>query len=187
MTRRLIALWLAMMLVPGTALAQGAPWAKLDMATADGQPMAPASLAGRVVLIVNVASFCTFTPQYADLQLIHTRYAERGLVVLGVPCNQFGGQEPGTERQIRNFCETRYGVTFPLLTKQDVNGTTRSPLYTWLVSQGPGDGRDIGWNFEKFLVGRNGRILGRFPSHIQPDDPRMIAAIELALDQPVNL
>lgn len=177
----LLALALAV-LVGTPALAATTPWGKVDLVAADGTPMAPETLSGRVVLVVNVASFCTFTPQYADLQALHERYAARGFVVVGVPCNQFGGQEPGTDKQIRNFCETRYGVTFPLLAKQDVNGPTRSPLYRWLVDSSTGGGRDVGWNFEKFLVGRGGGVLGRFPSHVQPDDPRVIAAIELALD-----
>lgn len=180
--RRLVAGLLAVLAVSGTARA--ADVAIASLAGADGKAVLDGALAGRVVLVVNVASFCTFTPQYADLQTLYERYAPKGLVVVGVPSNQFGGQEPGSDREIRNFCESRYGVTFPILAKQDVNGPQRSPLYRFLVASTVGGGRDVGWNFEKFLLGRTGQVIGRFPSHVEPDDPRVVAAIEMALSGP---
>ncbi|HMV68814.1 MAG TPA: glutathione peroxidase [Myxococcota bacterium] len=156
----------------------------MTLAALDGAPLDPGLLRGKVVLVVNVASFCGYTPQYSELQAVYERYRERGLVVLGVPCNQFGEQEPGSNTEIRNFCSTRYAVTFPMLQKQDVNGPGRSPLYGYLVDHAPRPGRDIGWNFEKFLVGRDGRVLARFTSQTTPLDPTVIAAIELALGKP---
>jgi glutathione peroxidase len=163
--------------------AQAAPntLASLHLTTLDGSELSSASLAGKVVLVVNVASFCSYTPQYSSLQTLYDRFKARGLVVLGVPCNQFAGQEPGSASEIASFCSTRYGVAFPMLAKQDVNGATRSPLYQWLVSSPAGGGRDVGWNFEKFLVDRTGRVIGRFGSHVVPLDPTLIAAIDLAL------
>ena len=159
-----------------------ASWASLQLVRGDGRPFDVSQLEGRVVLFVNVASFCSYTVQYADLEALWQRYKDRGLVVVGVPSNQFGGQEPGTDAEIRSFCSTRYGVTFPLLTKQDVNGDTRSPLYRWLVTNTPGgQARDIGWNFEKFVIGRNGEVVSRFPSYVVPTDPKLRAVIEYAL------
>jgi glutathione peroxidase len=153
----------------------------LRLTTLDGSEFTAASLEGKVVLVVNVASFCSYTPQYASLQTLYDRFKSRGFVVLGVPCNQFAGQEPGSASEIASFCSTRYGVAFPMLAKQDVNGDTRSALYQWLVNSQAGGGRDVGWNFEKFLVGRNGRVIGRFGSHVVPLDPTLVAAIDFAL------
>ena len=102
-------------------------------------------------------------------------------MVIGVPCNQFGSQEPGSDQEIKNFCSTRFGVTFPMLSKQEVNGSARSALYAWLVGSKAGASRDVGWNFEKFLVGRNGEVVARFASHVVPNDPSLRAAIEYAL------
>ncbi len=133
------------------------------------------------MLVVNVASFCTYTPQYSGLQQLWREYGDKGLLVLGVPCNQFGGQEPGSNREIKNFCSSMYGVTFPLLQKQHVNGRSRSKLYKYLVASKAGGGEDIGWNFEKFLIGKQGEVIARFPSYMSPADPRFLAAIELAL------
>lgn len=175
--------WLAALCVaPITAQAvEAKSLSAIDLKTIDGKPVDDAVLKGKVVLFVNVASFCGYTPQYGDLQQLYERFTTRGLVVVGVPCNQFGGQEPGTATEIKNFCETTYGVTFPLLSKQDVNGPERSPLYRYLVSSEAGAGRDVGWNFEKFLVGRDGQVIGRFSSNTTPRDPALLAAIEIAL------
>ena len=129
---------------------------------------------GSVVLVVNVASRCGNTPQYAGLQSLFDTYADRGLVVLGVPCNQFGGQEPGTAAEIEEFCRTGYDVTFPLTAKVEVNGPGRHPLYRELI----GDGPDIAWNFEKFLVGPDGEVAARFGPKVQPQDERLVAAVE---------
>lgn len=164
-----------------SAVAAPAEWSSLHMVMSDGKPASEDLLRGRVVLFVNVASYCSYTVQYSALEAIYRRYQAQGLVIVGVPSNQFGSQEPGSDKEIHNFCSTRYGVTFPLLTKQDVNGEQRSDLYDWLVASKPGANRPIGWNFEKFLVGRGGEVVGRFPSHIVPDDPQLTTAIEYAL------
>ncbi len=136
---------------------------------------------GKVLLVVNVASKCGYTPQYSALEALYEKYKDKGLTVLGFPCNQFGGQEPGTNEEIKKFCTSHYEVTFPLFDKIEVNGTGRHPLYTTLTgkdSPGPGD---IKWNFTKFLVGRDGKILQRFESKVKPDSPEMVQAIEAAL------
>ena len=142
-----------------------------------------AGLRGRAVLIVNVASRCGLTPQYAGLQKLADAYAEQGLVVLGVPCNQFAGQEPGSAADIAEFCEVNYGVTFPLTEKVEVNGAGRHPLYAALteVADDTGYSGDIRWNFEKFLIGPDGTVLARFAPQTAPDDPGLVAAVERAL------
>jgi glutathione peroxidase len=127
-----------------------------------------------VVLVVNVASRCGLTPQYAGLEALYEKYADRGLVVLGVPCNQFAGQEPGAAAEIEEFCQVNYGVTFPLTAKVDVNGPGRHPLYKELV----GSGDDISWNFEKFVVAPGGEVVARFDPRTEPADDRVIAAVE---------
>ena len=139
--------------------------------------------AGKVAIVVNVASKCGLTPQYAGLEKLYETYHPRGLEVLGFPCNQFAGQEPGSDAEVQEFCELRYGVSFPLFSKIDVNGATRHPLYAWLSAEdaapeGPGD---IKWNFCKFVVGRDGRVVARFAPTTAPDNPAFIAAIEQAL------
>lgn len=135
------------------------------------------------LLIVNVASRCGLTPQYGVLEDLAKSYGPRGLTVVGVPCNQFMGQEPGSADEIATFCSTTYGVTFPLLEKSDVNGDGRIPLYDALTvaRDADGDAGDIQWNFEKFLVGRDGDVLARFRPRTEPDAPEVIAAIEAAL------
>ncbi|MFM1842641.1 MAG: glutathione peroxidase [Cyanobacteriota bacterium] len=148
-----------------------------NLTTLDGTPLNPEVLANKVVLFVNVASKCGLTPQYNGLVELDKTYGDRGLVIVGVPCNQFGGQEPGTPEEIKSFTQTKYDVEFTLLEKQDVNGANRSPLYQFLV----GDGEDIGWNFGKFLVGRDGAVVGRFDPKTPPDDATLKAAIEAAL------
>jgi len=148
-----------------------------SLTTLEGTPLSEDLLANKVVLFVNVASKCGLTPQYEGLVALHKAYGDRGLVVVGVPCNQFGAQEPGTPEEIKTFAETNYSVDFTLLEKQDVNGGTRSPLYQFLVKDGP----DIGWNFGKFLVGRDGEVAARFEPTTPPDDPEIKAAIEKAL------
>jgi glutathione peroxidase len=132
---------------------------------------------GQAVLVVNVASRCGMTPQYAGLQSLHDTYADRGLVVLGVPCNQFGGQEPGTAAQIDDFCSVNYGVTFPLTEKAEVNGPGRHPLYQELIA----DGGDISWNFEKFVVAPDGTVAARFGPQTEPQDGQLVAVIEKLL------
>jgi glutathione peroxidase-family protein len=148
-----------------------------NLTTLDGTPLSPDEIDGKVVLFVNVASKCGLTPQYSGLVELDKAYGDRGLVIIGVPCNQFGAQEPGTPDEIKDFTKTKYDVDFTLLEKQDVNGANRSPLYQYLV----GDGPDIGWNFGKFLVGRDGSVVARFEPQTAPDDADLKAAIESAL------
>ncbi len=148
-----------------------------NLTTLDGTPVAPEALTNKVVLFVNVASQCGLTPQYSGLVELDKAYGDKGLVIIGVPCNQFMEQEPGTPEEIKEFTKTKYDVEFTLLEKQDVNGPNRSPLYQFLV----GDGPDIEWNFGKFLMGRDGSILERFDPKTVPDDAQLKAAIEKAL------
>jgi len=138
---------------------------------------------GTATLIVNVASRCGLTPQYEGLERLHERYAGRGFTVLGVPCNQFGGQEPGTADQIAEFCSTTYGVTFPMTEKVDVNGEHRHPLYARLVDTPDASGHtgDIRWNFEKFLIGPGGEVAARFAPQTQPESAEIVTAIEAAI------
>jgi glutathione peroxidase len=131
-------------------------------------------LEGQVVLLVNVASQCGLTPQYSGLQQLYTELKDQGFTVLGLPCNQFGAQEPGSEDEIVQFCETKFGVEFPLTGKIDVNGDDRHPLYVWLTAGFPGD---IEWNFEKFLVNRDGEVVKRYPPATTPDDKGLLQDI----------
>jgi len=142
-----------------------------------GQDTSLAEFKGKTLLVVNVASACGLTPQYEGLQALHAQYAERGLAVLGFPCNQFGAQEPGSEEEIQQFCSSRFGVEFPLFSKIEVNGPKRHPLYQFLI----GDGEDISWNFEKFLIDDKGQTIARFSPRTAPDDPELVSAIEQAL------
>lgn len=138
---------------------------------------------GSPALLVNVASRCGLTPQYAALEQVHAQYAERGFTVVGIPCNQFGEQEPGTSGEITEFCSTTYGVTFPMTEKLDVNGTGRHELYDELVQVADESGTtgDITWNFEKFLLAGDGSVVARFPPTVVPDDPQLTEAIEQLL------
>ena len=152
-----------------------------QLKTLAGETISLSELKGRVILFVNVASRCGLTPQYKGLVALQASRRSKGLTVIGVPCNQFGRQEPGTAQDIQNFCTTRYGVDFPLLEKQNVNNPERSDLYEWLVNSPAGGGQNIGWNFEKFLVGRDGNVLQRFQPTTAPDDAALVAAIDGAL------
>lgn len=147
----------------------------------DGNDLPLAPFKGRVLLLVNVASKCGLTPQYAGLEQLQQDYQARGFSVLGLPCNQFAGQEPGSTEDIQTFCSSTYGVSFPLSAKLDVNGPDRHPLYTLLAGEGAEFPGEITWNFEKFLVGKDGRVLARFAPRTTPDDPALIQAIEQAL------
>jgi len=148
-----------------------------------GKPLALTEFQDRLLLVVNVASRCGLTPQYAGLEALHERYAERGFSVLGVPCNQFHGQEPGTAEEIAEFCSTTYGVTFPMTEKVEVNGEHRHPLYARLVGAPDAGGYtgDIRWNFEKFLVTPGGEVRARFSPQVTPEDGTLVGAIEAAL------
>ncbi len=155
----------------------------VDINNLDGSPADLHDFEGKATLIVNVASKCGLTPQYEQLEKIHEAYAGRGFSVLGVPCNQFLGQEPGTADEIATFCSTTYGVTFPLLEKVEVNGDGRHPLYETLTAVPDADGQagDIQWNFEKFLVGPDGQVVARFRPTVLPDAPEVVEAIEANL------
>ncbi len=154
-----------------------------QMKSLDGKEVNLADYRGKVVLLVNVASECGATPQYAGLQSLYQRHKEQGLVVLGFPCNQFGGQEPGDAAKIREFCTREYSVTFPMFAKINVNGKQAAPLYQFLTSKetNPQFAGPIGWNFEKFLIGKDGSVIGRFGTSVEPDDPQLTSAIEQAL------
>jgi len=149
----------------------------------DGQPASLRDYEGKVLLIVNVASKCGLTPQYEGLERLHEKFAERGFAVLGFPCNQFGGQEPGTADEIATFCSATYGVTFPMFEKIDVNGDDRHPLYAQLseLTDASGHTGDIRWNFEKFLVDRDGTPVTRLSPMAEPDSDEVITAIESLL------
>ena len=157
------------------------PLSSLKLVGLNGQAVSSDVVDGKVVLVVNTASRCGYTRQYDGLQKLYATYQAKGLMVLGAPCNQFGSQEPGTAEEIAKFCKRNFGVEFQMLQKQDVNGTARSPLYNYLVSSPAGKGKDIRWNFEKFLVGRDGAVIARFPSSTSPDSSELIKAIENAL------
>ncbi|MFE7803269.1 glutathione peroxidase [Streptomyces sp. NPDC057430] len=154
----------------------------IPLRTLSGDPISLADYRDRAVLVVNVASKCGLTPQYAGLERLQKEYGDRGFTVLGVPCNQFLGQEPGSAEEIQTFCSTSYGVTFPLLEKTDVNGAARHPLYAELtrIADAEGEAGDVQWNFEKFLIGRDGRIT-RFRPRTEPEAPEVVAAIEAVL------
>jgi glutathione peroxidase len=155
----------------------------VDMDALNGGPAELDRCRGQVVLVVNVASRCGMTPQYAALQELYDAHRDRGLVVLGVPCNQFAGQEPGTADEIQEFCQANYGVTFPLTEKVEVNGPGRHPLYAGLVDTADEDGYtgDIRWNFEKFVIAPDGEVAARFAPQTDPLNERLVAAVEKLL------
>ncbi|AKJ12547.1 glutathione peroxidase [Streptomyces incarnatus] len=155
----------------------------VEIGALQGGPADLAQYAGKAVLVVNVASKCGLTPQYTGLEKLQERYAARGFTVLGVPCNQFLGQEPGTAEEIAEFCSATYGVTFPLTEKVEVNGEGRHPLYERLVGFADAEGHsgDIRWNFEKFLIGRDGTVVARFSPQTEPEADAVVAAIEAQL------
>ena len=151
----------------------------------DGAATPLSSFKGKVVLLVNVASKCGFTPQYAGLEAVYEKYKDRGLVIVGIPANNFASQEPGTEEEIKKFCSSKYNVTFPMMAKVSVLGDDETPLYKFLTdkSANPQIGGDIKWNFTKFLFDRNGKPVARFEPNVTPDSPQVQAAIESALGQ----
>jgi glutathione peroxidase len=149
----------------------------------DGPPVSLGSYRGKVLLLVNVASKCGYTPQYAGLESLYKKYQDRGLVIVGIPANNFASQEPGTNAEIKTFCHNKYDVTFPMMSKVSVLGEDKAPLYTFLTdkSVNPEIGGDIKWNFTKFLFDRNGKPVARFEPAVTPDSPQVTAAIEAAL------
>lgn len=177
--RRLILLTFLLMasLIPG----QAAPLHEIALQDIDGKATTLAPFKGRVLLIVNVASECGYTRQYEGLEALFRKYQAKGLTVLGFPCNQFGGQEPGSNADIKQFCSTTFKVTFPLFAKIEVNGANRHPLYAALAGKDSPFPGNIKWNFGKFLIGRDGRIVRRFDSGAEPDSAEVIRAVEAAL------
>ncbi|HET9620445.1 MAG TPA: glutathione peroxidase [Kofleriaceae bacterium] len=151
--------------------------------TLDGKATKLADFRGKALLLVNVASKCGLTPQYTQLEALHERLAGKGFTVIGFPCNQFGKQEPGTAQEIQTFCATKYGVTFPMMEKIEVNGAGRHPIYQELtqIADDGGTKGDIRWNFEKFVVSADGAKITRFDPEVSPDDPKVIAAIQAGL------
>ena len=149
----------------------------------DGQPTSLSTFKGKVVLLVNVASRCGYTPQYTALEAVYEKYKDRGLVIVGVPANNFGGQEPGTNQEIKTFCTAKYNVTFTMMAKVSVKGKDIAPLYQFLTDKNanPQTGGEIGWNFTKFLIGPDGQVIARFDSAVTPDSKEVTSAIEKAL------
>lgn len=166
-------------LAAGSVLA--GPLADIPFKNAKGEETSLKAYSGKVVLIVNVASQCGNTPQYAGLEALQKQFGDKGFTVIGFPCNDFGGQEPGTLPEIQTFCEVNYKVTFPLMDKIHVKGAEQAPLYAALTGPGAKFPGDVDWNFGKFLIGRDGEVLARFAAGVKPEDPTVIAAIEAAL------
>ncbi len=153
---------------------------EFKMKDIEGKEVKLSEFKDKVVLIVNVASKCGATPQYEQLQALSDKYSEKGLVVVGVPCNQFGGQEPGSEKDIKEFCSTKYKVTFPMMSKVDVNGDKEDPLYKFLKAHA--ESKDnVKWNFEKFVIGKDGKVVGRFGTKTKPDADEVVSVIEAEL------
>ena len=156
----------------------------------DGNDFDLSKLKGKVVLFVNVASECGYTPQYEGLQQLYSRYEKDGLVIVGIPSNEFGNQEPGSDADIKKFCTTRYKVTFPMMSKAVIKGKDQIPLYKVLTEATPnakGEVVQVGWNFEKFLVGRDGKVVGRFKSAVAPDSAELTKAIKAELEKPAGM
>jgi glutathione peroxidase len=190
MPRRLLVTMCGVMMAAVAGLAFAADSAKetpqvlqFKTKSLDGKEVDLSKYKGKVLLIVNTASHCGFTPHYKDLETLHEKYAKEGLAVLGFPCNQFGRQEPGSAQEIQDFCTSKYQVKFDLFEKIDVNGKNQAPLYKWLESADatPSDPGKVKWNFEKFLVGRDGKVIARFRSPVNPRAPQVVEAIETAL------
>jgi glutathione peroxidase len=183
MTRSLIPVVLGMLFF--ASVISGADKNVFDymLNTIDGQPAPLSAYKGKVIMLVNVASRCGFTPQYTALEAIYERYKARGFVIIGIPANNFGSQEPGTNQEIKTFCQSKYSVTFPMMSKVSVKGDDKTPLYQYLTdkSANPKTGGDIQWNFTKFLVGPDGKIIARFEPKVTPDSPEVTGAIEQAL------
>ena len=180
---RKLSLILAMCVVCAFASAATGSIYDFNLKTIDGQPTTLKAYQGKVVLLVNVASKCGFTPQYAGLEALYEKYKDRGLVIVGVPANNFAQQEPGTNEEIKTFCSRKYNVTFPMMAKVSVLGDDKTPLYAFLTGKDtdPKFGGDIKWNFTKFLFDRKGNPVARFEPNVTPDSPEVTAAVESAL------
>ena len=177
--RHRIYLTIGVLLIMATSLFAGSGVYTFSLNSIDGKPAPLADYKGKVVLLVNVASECGYTPQYRALEAIYEKYKDHGLVILGFPANNFGGQEPGTNEEIKTFCTRKYSVTFPMYAKISVKGANQAPLYGYLTKEtGAGIAGDIQWNFTKFLVDREGKVVQRFEPAVAPDSKEMTAAIE---------
>jgi len=172
---------IATLCVMNTLAASASSLYEIPIKDIDGKNTSLKAYKGKVILIVNVASKCGLTPQYQSLEGLQEKYKDKGFTVLGFPCNQFGGQEPGTNEEIKQFCSSKYNVSFPLFDKIEVNGPKRHPLYVALAGQESPYPGDIKWNFNKFLIGRDGTIIKRFEPRTKPDAPEVTEAIEAAL------
>jgi glutathione peroxidase len=176
-------LFLSLVIFAGVAMAGDRSIYDFTMNSIDGKPTSLSNFKGKVVLLVNVASRCGYTPQYTALESVYEKYKGRNFVIVGIPANNFGGQEPGTNEEIKTFCSTKYNVTFPMMAKVSVQGDDITPLYQYLTdkSVNPATGGEIQWNFTKFLVGVDGKIVARFEPKITPDSTEVTTAIEKAL------
>ena len=167
-----------------TPLFAGSSVYDFSLPSINGQPTSLSSYKGKVILLVNVASKCGFTPQYSALESLYEKYKDQGFVILGFPANNFGFQEPGTDAEIKKFCSLKYNVTFPMFSKVSVKGDDTTPLYQYLTQKAnPSVTGDIKWNFTKFLVDRNGKVVARFESPVKPDSPEVVEAVEKLLKQ----
>lgn len=175
-----LALLLLLTLTGATMAAEPTGPLDFQLTDIDGKPYALSQHKGKVVLLVNVASKCGLTPQYTALEKLHQGYKDKGLVVIGIPANNFGGQEPGSAEEIKAFCSTKYAVTFPLMAKASVKGADICPLYAWLTTKSAKPG-EVEWNFGKFLVGRDGQLAARFHPKVAPDSDEVTKAVEAAL------
>jgi glutathione peroxidase len=176
-------LFLMLLLLPALALAVSKSVYDFTLNSIDGQPSPLSSFKGKVVMLVNVASKCGYTPQYSALESTYEKYKDRGLVIVGIPANNFGAQEPGTNEEIKTFCSRKYNVTFPMMAKVSVKGSDQTPLYQFLTDKtlNPTTGGEIKWNFTKFIFDRDGNAIARFEPEVTPDSPQVTAAIEKAL------
>jgi glutathione peroxidase len=177
-------LFLSLLIFAGVAMAGEKSVYDFTMNSIDGQSTPLSNFKGKVVLLVNVASRCGFTPQYSGLENIYEKYKNRSFIIVGIPANNFGSQEPGTNAEIKTFCSTKYNVTFPMMAKVSVKGSDITPLYQYLTdkSANPGTGGEIQWNFTKFLIAPDGKPIARFEPNVTPDDPQLMSAIEKALN-----
>jgi glutathione peroxidase len=178
---KFIAILTALLLAGVAAYAAASSVHDIKLNTLEGKPTTLGAYEGKVILLVNVASQCGLTPQYTALEALHKKYQDKGFTVIGVPCNDFGSQEPGTKEEIREFCTTKYNVTFPLMEKVHVKGDEQHPLYARLTGKGAEFPGDIKWNFGKFLIGRDGKVIKRFEPQTKPDSDEVTKAIEAAL------
>src|SRR5467141_4960617 len=183
MSKALIPTMMCMFFVAAALMGAGKNVFDYTLNTIDGQPAPLSAYKGKVVMLVNVASRCGFTPQYTALESIYEKYKDQGFVIVGIPANNFGGQEPGTNQEIKTFCSSKYNVTFPMMAKVSVKGEDTTPLYQFLTDKAthPQTGGEIKWNFTKFLVGPDGHVITRFEPEVTPDAPQVTSAIEKAL------